>query len=211
MLILLFAVCMLTNATLADEADLVGQWEEQDHPGLSHSLQLAEDGRFTLHLDVVLPDDFWEGQGILPEFIKDLDMARLTYTGQWESQDGQMILTADTFAMTINGKGMWGTVMDLVFETFRIKEGLSEEEITGLKAAGEETLREREKEQEAERIGDFNSNNPHNFALEDGGSRLVLEIDEHPLYFYRVGSTPIKAWSWGRVKESSRLGEKWTK
>ena len=199
MLILLLALCVPTLA-VATEADLVGQWTEQDHSGLSHVLDLAEDGGFTLHLDVLLPDDFWKDQPILPELVEGLDTARLTYTGQWEVQDGLMMLTADTFVMTLNGQNMWETIMDAVFETFKIREGLSEEEITGLRSAGQETLRREEKEQEAERIEDFNRDNPHNYALEDGGARLVLEIDEHPLHFQRVGSTAVQSWSWGQVK-----------
>ena len=205
MLPLLFALGVLATVALAEKG-LVGQWEEQDHPGVSHSLHLAEDESFTFHTDVVLEDGFWDNQDILPELTEGLDMVQLTYTGQWEAQDGQLILTADTFSMTINGKGMWATIMDLVFETFRIREGLSKEEMTSLKAAGEERLIQQKAEQETEQVQEFNSHSQYNYSIEDSGARLVLDFDGHPLHFYRVGPTAVKAWSWGEVKASLRSG-----
>ena len=152
MLLLLFALCVLPTGALADEAELVGQWTEQNHAKIWYALDLAEDGRFTFHLDVVLEDDYWEDQPILPELVEGLDTVRLTYSGQWEVQDGLMILTADAFVMTVNGESFLETIMDAVFETFRIKEGLSQEQITGLKVAGRDRLKVEEKSKKPNRL-----------------------------------------------------------
>ena len=208
---LLFGVFFLLPwpASGAD-ADLYGQWEgeleaEDLHEGVkreTYQVHFDQDDTFELRIRTVLvpENDFWANiDGVDSSLAEHVDATGVLWQGRWDAlSDDQLILTAESAAMTINDKDMLEVTAEAVGRTKAIEEGYNEEQTRVLIDAIIKLIDP--EEIYADSIADFNGQNPHYYKLE--GNTLVAEISGHLVYFLEVGSTPVKAWSWGQVKSS---------
>lgn len=208
---LFFAFFVLPWPVSGADADLYGQWEGEMeaahlHLGVERTtsqIQFDQDGTFELRIRTVfVPEyDFWANMdGVDSSLAEHVDAIGVLFQGRWDTlSDDQLILTAESVAMTINDKDMVEVTAEATVRTKAVEDGLTEEEIRVILDAVIILLDP--EEIYAESIADFNEENPHYYKLE--GNTLVAEINGHLFYFDKVGGgTPVKAWSWGQVKSS---------
>ena len=213
MRLLFFAFFVLPWPASGADADLYGQWEgelEAEHLHLHENVKretsqvrFDQDGTFELHIRTVfVPEyDFWANtDGVDSSLAEHVDATGVLWQGRWDTlSDDQLILTAESAAMTINDKDMLEVTAEAVGRTKAIEEGYNEEQTRVLIDAIIKLIDP--EEIYADFVADFNGQNPHYYKLE--GNTLVVEINGHLFYFDKVGGgTPVKAWSWGQVKSS---------
>lgn len=209
MRLLFFAIFALPWPALAADANLYGQWEGEMEAAYLHlgverttsQIQFDQDGTFELSIRTVfVPEyDFWANiDEVDSSLAEHVDSTDVLYQGRWDTlSDDELILTAESAAMTLNDKDMLEVTIEALVRTRAIEDGYNEEDTRVLIDA---TLKFLDPEEiYADSIADFNEENPHYYKLE--GNTLVAEINAHLFYFDKVGGgTAVKAWSWGQVK-----------
>jgi len=212
MQLLFFALLLLPCPALAADADLYGQWEGeldaenlQGHPNIkseTYRVYFNQDGTFELHIRTVfVPEyDFWADlDGVDSNLAEHVNTTSVLLQGQWSTlSDDELVLTVESAATTINDRSMLEVITEATIRTRAIEDGYDEEETQVLIDAVIKLIDP--EEIYADFIANFNEQNPYYYKLE--GNTLATEINGHIVYLYEVGATPVKDWSWGRIKSS---------